>query len=180
MGAWGWVGLREGRRCPVQTPVQHSSCKGCAPQHVSSEPINPFRVGSSSAQKDFETSVSSSASMGKRAASGGGSRQVAARARLQESRGSGSDARGHLAYELLQMRAWGHIPSTVVRSLAAAAVADGVQCPQLKALSELGASGNYSGNVDRDLDLHLQSGLKFDICIYMQSHLCCSDLRGFC
>jgi hypothetical protein len=89
--------------------------------------------------------------MPKRAFSGG-SRQVARQAGIfvQAAESVGGEG-GNLASLLLEKRAWGDIPSTLVQEIAAAAVADGATCARLLQLSLLGTEGVHSNNVHRDL-----------------------------
>lgn len=89
--------------------------------------------------------------MGKRGLSGG-SRAVAARQRLGGPAAPAEVVGGNLARLLLEKRAWGLLPSTVVQQLAEAAVADGAVCPFLRKLATIGNSGLASQNCDRDLD----------------------------
>ena len=65
-------------------------------------------------------------------------------------------APGQLATLLLHKRAWGHLPAVAVQELAAAAVADGAQCPHLSKLAKIGSSGRCPGNCERDLQANLR------------------------
>ena len=56
-----------------------------------------------------------------------------------------------LAAELLQKWAWGTMSAPAVQSLAAAALADGLDHPEVQRLASIGASGKFPGNMHRDL-----------------------------
>eukprot|EP00969_Alexandrium_andersonii_P342967 15160224-Alexandrium_andersonii.AAC.1 len=56
-----------------------------------------------------------------------------------------------LAERLITLWGWGHLSASQVQWIASGAVADKVEHPEVVALSKLGTSGEYQGNVRRDL-----------------------------
>ena len=60
-------------------------------------------------------------------------------------------ARSVLAEVLLEQWSWGTLSAVQVQTIAAAALQDGADRNELRVLSELGARGQWLGNVRRDL-----------------------------
>ena len=89
----------------------------------------------------------------------GGYKQRLAQARAQEQQQEEQPAlqlpqqpqSSNLAKTLLEKWAWGSLSTPELQALAHAAVLDGLQHPQIKALAAIGGCGKYPANMHRDI-----------------------------
>ena len=101
----------------------------------------------------------------------GGLRQRMARAKASAGSGRGladpgaAVAGSHLVAVILAKMAWGEMSAPAAQQIAAAAVRDGLENPQVKKMAEAGNAGMYPRNIARVIqklwpDMLLSAGLK--------------------